>query len=900
MCGRFLWVSFQLDDLCEATSDHDIRETLRNLPRDLAETYSRILRKIKNTRGTPERLKKIQRVFKWIVCAERPLTIDELIEAIAIDTTDKFWDPEKMSADGERLIGHCGSLVVIDRENGAVRLAHYTVQQFLLSLPVDMSLAGLHIDLPTATVQIGEACITYLSFSDFETQVTRRRRPLPVSKTLLLDSAIDQVPFGKRLVKDVLTSWKHVQGAGANSVNPVIDLTNHLLISDGATSSEKMHAKYRFLKYAIDNWTWHTKGLTNDNQSLWKVFATLAMEKEMMFEFRPWGNIQQLGDFPHSAMFNWAISAQYLALLRLMTYAGSNLRTFLTSQAQSSVIAAAKRGSTEFLEVLCHVSGLSLRNAPTDEIVCDAAAEGRDKLLEVLLRLDADPNTKLYKFHGGQRALVCAFLRKQESTFRLLLEFGADSDLELHKDAFHDDELWGFELNTIPDQTTFSLLYLAVKSGHTGLTAALLEAGARVDIGTSSDGQGSETPLEAAVERGHYGIVNMLLEAKANVNYSSPLHPTVLQLAASGGNPHLVFLLLWAKADPNLHPDKTLPPALCEAAKKGSTERGEALLEAKWPTPLQAAARFNRIDMVKTFLEAKADINAISGREKMAPLQLAAEAGHSDVVEILLAAEADVDFRGPLGKTALQFAVGRGYLDILRQLLAAGAQVDAVNNKLTALQEAARGGDFGSVVILLEAGADVNICFEYTALELAVARDDSRMVKLLLASKANVNVASSTRKATALMEAARIGNLEIVEMLLRAGAEIEAANEQQQTALIVAYRHRHTNVIQRLLKAGADVNARSSSDQQTALMKAVIRYDLKSVELLLNAPAIPNLRDRFGNTALDIARMRGDPLIIDILKKAEEEYAIWPRLTRMAPENRQITTQSWNPQHQPF
>ena len=130
--GRFLWVSFQLDDLCEATSDREIRETLRNLPRDLAETYSRILRKIRESNGTAERLTKVQRIFKWMICAERPLKIDELTEAIAIDTTDTFWDLEKMSVDGKRMISHCGNLVVFDKDDQTVRLAHYTVQQFLL------------------------------------------------------------------------------------------------------------------------------------------------------------------------------------------------------------------------------------------------------------------------------------------------------------------------------------------------------------------------------------------------------------------------------------------------------------------------------------------------------------------------------------------------------------------------------------------------------------------------------------------------------------------------------------------------------------------------------------------------------------------------------------------------
>ena len=48
--GMFLWVFFQLNDLCEAPSDATIRETLQNLPNGLAETYERIIIKIKEAR----------------------------------------------------------------------------------------------------------------------------------------------------------------------------------------------------------------------------------------------------------------------------------------------------------------------------------------------------------------------------------------------------------------------------------------------------------------------------------------------------------------------------------------------------------------------------------------------------------------------------------------------------------------------------------------------------------------------------------------------------------------------------------------------------------------------------------------------------------------------------------
>ena len=91
--GMFLWVFFQLDDLCEAPSDAIIRETLRNLPHGLIETYQRILTKIAQNNLTVDVVRKI---FMWIACAKRPMKVEEIKEAAAFDPSDKGWDSAKM------------------------------------------------------------------------------------------------------------------------------------------------------------------------------------------------------------------------------------------------------------------------------------------------------------------------------------------------------------------------------------------------------------------------------------------------------------------------------------------------------------------------------------------------------------------------------------------------------------------------------------------------------------------------------------------------------------------------------------------------------------------------------------------------------------------------------------
>ncbi|KAL8868513.1 MAG: hypothetical protein Q9174_004942 [Haloplaca sp. 1 TL-2023] len=91
--GMFLWVSFQLDDLCEAPSDALIRHTLKNLPYGLMETYERILTKIWHDHITRDI---VRRILMWVVSARRPLDIEELREAAGFEPNQESWDSDRL------------------------------------------------------------------------------------------------------------------------------------------------------------------------------------------------------------------------------------------------------------------------------------------------------------------------------------------------------------------------------------------------------------------------------------------------------------------------------------------------------------------------------------------------------------------------------------------------------------------------------------------------------------------------------------------------------------------------------------------------------------------------------------------------------------------------------------
>ncbi|KAF4638043.1 hypothetical protein G7Y89_g25 [Cudoniella acicularis] len=166
--GMFLWVRFQLDDLCRAETDNSIRKVLKNLPKNLSETYDRLLGRIDGD----EKHEFLRRIFAWVIYARRPLHMNELREAIAFTCEDRCWDAKKIPNDISRLIRASGNLAFIDDDTGNVHLAHYTVQQYLLNHDKRSSIA-LGFALDEVEVELGYLCVTYLSFSDFETQVER-------------------------------------------------------------------------------------------------------------------------------------------------------------------------------------------------------------------------------------------------------------------------------------------------------------------------------------------------------------------------------------------------------------------------------------------------------------------------------------------------------------------------------------------------------------------------------------------------------------------------------------------------------------------------------------------------------------------------------------------------------
>lgn len=159
---RFRWAVCQLEALARCFKKSALRQALNSLPRNLDETYQRILNGIDE-----DNLKDALKLFRWLVFSDRPLRVKELAEAVAISFREQpSFSPEDRLRHPTDLLRICPSLVSLhqaedgddtseDVLNYEVRLAHYSVREYLVS-----SWASL-AETPSQMF-IAESCLVYL------------------------------------------------------------------------------------------------------------------------------------------------------------------------------------------------------------------------------------------------------------------------------------------------------------------------------------------------------------------------------------------------------------------------------------------------------------------------------------------------------------------------------------------------------------------------------------------------------------------------------------------------------------------------------------------------------------------------------------------------------------------
>lgn len=439
----------------------------------------------------------------------------------------------------------------------------------------------------------------------------------------------------------------------------------------------------------------------------------------------------------------------------------------------------------------------------------------------------------------------------------------------------YDDELYGDGDDDSDEDEDEEAILLASRKGQTSAVNLLLSH----NISPNSSNSSGESPLTLAVPRGHIEIVKLLLENGANPNVKTANEQTPLILAVSEGDVEIVRLLLKNGADPKIVWHNGSSPLIL-AASMGNIEIVELLLENgaaglntannEGNTPFLSAVSQGHTEIVELLLENGASGLDIKDSYGCSPLFRAASKGHSGMVELLLEIGASgLNIANKKGDTPLIPAVSNGHIEVVHLLLEYGADPDIMDEQgNTPLHKAAFMGHIEVVQLLLEKSTtSLNTPNRHgkTPFISAVSEGYIEMVELLLEKGATGLNTRNNRGNTPFIIAVSKGHVNIVKLLLEEGATgLNTPDRCGEVPLVCAILGNYLELVKLLLEQGADPNSTDYSDIKP-LCIAVKERSSEAVEILLEKGADPNIKSVNGRTPLHLAVFSGHLGIIEVL-----------------------------------
>lgn len=254
-------------------------------------------------------------------------------------------------------------------------------------------------------------------------------------------------------------------------------------------------------------------------------------------------------------------------------------------------------------------------------------------------------------------------------------------------------------------------------------------------------------------------------------------------------------------------------------------------------------------------------------------LHLAAYFGLVQLTAQLIENDSDVNAQDCLGMTALAYAAGNGNGEIVAMLLHAGVSPEILSLRgCSALHLACQHEHVDVVRRLTAEPRDIAVNApdprfpDRSALIWAVEAESTEILQLLLSREdLDVNQRTKDDQRTALFFAAYLGKDEAADLLLGyPSIDIEVKDCLGQTPLHLASLIGHVNLIERLLRHGANVEAHDRFGD-LPITNAVDEGHLECVKLLLNYGAANSVKDHKGRTLLHLASIKGRPNVLQYL-----------------------------------
>ncbi|KND89507.1 Ankyrin repeat domain-containing protein 50 [Tolypocladium ophioglossoides CBS 100239] len=656
--GMFRWATCQLNVLENCLDYPTLRKELTSLPRTLDETYARILANIPLQHEHNAR-----RLLQFLTFSERPLSIAEAVDAIAVDTESRpRFDLKNRMPAPEEISRYCSSLVVVSRdERGSgtiteLQLAHFSVKEYLMSDRLPSGFAK-YLEETTARACIAEVCLAYL---------------------LELDKGLPTVEVKQSywLAEYSARYWTDHAALTESSSENVRVLTTALF------SCERVRANC----YRLYDPDWSCKDKSDeDNIASALYYASLGGFICSVKTLLDHGAEVNLQGGTHGDALNAASMKGHEKIVQLLLDHGADVNL------DTALLAASRQGHEKTVQALLD-HGTDVNVDVWRVSYCNAlqaaSSGGHEKIVQALLDRGADVNIQ-----GGDygNALQAASSGGHEKIVQVLLDRGAAVNVQ-----------GGYYGNA---------LQAASSGGYEKVVRVLLDRGAGVNVQVGY----YNNALQAASSGGHEKIVQVLLDRGADVNIQGGYYGNALQAASSGGHEKTVQILLDHGADANFRGGyyyNAISAFFSRAQEKivqVLLDHGDVVYILSGDSNVPYAISSGGYEkIVQALLDHGTGVN-VQFKDYGNALYAASSGGHEKIVQVLLDHGADVNIQGGYYGNALYAALSGGHEKTVQVLLDHGADVNVQGGRHgNALYAALSAGHEKIVQVLLNHGADIN------------------------------------------------------------------------------------------------------------------------------------------------------------------------------------------------
>lgn len=502
--SRFRWVYCQLAELRKCKNRLSLRKALRNLPKTLDDTYTRILEDIEK-----DLQQIVFRALTWICFSKEPLTPEQVAEAAVIDPQlcppfhpeYRLCDPE---TDIRDILGSLVSAPTVESEFGKVcylRLAHFSVKEYLLSGRI---LCSKRVSNFSLTELIGNALILECSLlyvfnavdineivSVSETKpATTTSKSHAIPRRYLAAAAHQQEvsPVEKFPLHGYIGAWlvDHAQELRFQFQRKLESLLIKLFLDDSAFRFWSQLFCWPRIKTKIRRYIFLEPDFDHARLFLASYCGFSEVVKALVIKTAIVGARGPCSD----TALHWASSSGQEVVAELLIDSGADVNAKMDYgySALHFAVSSGKEATVRML--LKHKANVNVKANDGVTPLHIACSEGNEALVQILLCHDADANA-VQKYLYTPLHLAC--FSRNAAVVQMLLDSGAD-----------------ISARNMVGQT---VLHCACKNAQFAVTRILLSH--KVDI-AAKDRYGL-TALHEACKRGHLAITRVLLNHKADV-----------------------------------------------------------------------------------------------------------------------------------------------------------------------------------------------------------------------------------------------------------------------------------------------------------------------------------------------------------------------------------------------